>query len=74
MLDKLSALYKTEMKIKQRNDDGIYVLDQNSCPAILLECGYINNQKDLDFFTDKNNQEKIARNILMVLKDNVATK
>ena len=73
ILDKLSALYKTEMKIKQRSADGIYVLDQNSCPAVLLECGYIDNQKDLDFLTDKNNQEKIARTVLTALRDNAAT-
>jgi hypothetical protein len=42
----------------------VYVLDKNGFPAVLLEFGYINNKQDLDFITDKSNEEKLARAIL----------
>jgi N-acetylmuramoyl-L-alanine amidase len=64
ILNNLSPVYKTSLELKQRKEAGVYVLDHNSYPAILLECGYINNLEDLAFITDKGNQEKIARNIL----------
>ena len=40
------------------------VLDHNSCPAVLLECGFITNPSDLAFISNSANQEKIARKIL----------
>lgn len=64
MLNQLSSVYKTHQELRYRSQNGIWVLDQTDCPAVLLECGFINNEKDLAFITDKANQEKIARNIL----------
>ncbi len=45
-------------------DNGIQVIDHNSVPAILIECGFLDNQADMKFMTDEKNQEKIARDIL----------
>ena len=64
ILQNLSPLYKTRTEARIRHSTGIYVLDQNNYPAVIVECGFINNEKDLAFITDKNNQEKIARSIL----------
>ncbi len=64
LLQKLSSLYKTDPIIKQRNGEGIYVLDKAPCPAVLIECGYLTNPTDLAFISDRDNQEKIARKIL----------
>jgi N-acetylmuramoyl-L-alanine amidase len=61
--------------IKQRNQ-GIWVIDAAPCPAVLLECGFISNAKDLAFLTNEENQEKIAVAILKgIVKyaDNLAT-
>ena len=33
-------------------------------PAVLLECGFLDNPDDRAFITDSRNQEKIARDIL----------
>jgi N-acetylmuramoyl-L-alanine amidase len=63
----LAPVYKTSLELKQRKEAGIYVLDHNSYPAVLLECGYINNLEDLAFITNKASQEKIARSILEAL-------
>lgn len=64
ILNQLSSVYKTQQELKYRSQSGIWVLDQADCPAVLLECGFINNEKDIAFITDKANQEKIARSIL----------
>src|SRR5690606_2648074 len=43
---------------------GIWVLDKNNCPSILIECGYLTNPGDFSFITQKENQQKIAKSIL----------
>ncbi|MFL5742137.1 MAG: N-acetylmuramoyl-L-alanine amidase, partial [Flavisolibacter sp.] len=43
---------------------GIWVLDQNVCPSVLLECGFITNEKDRNFISSDKNQEALARKIL----------
>jgi hypothetical protein len=64
ILQNLAGVYATKQELKYRSQAGIWVLDQNTCPSILLECGFINNAEDLAFITSKDNQEKIARKIL----------
>ncbi len=63
IVGELKDIYATEENLEQK-DKNVIVLDKNNMPSILVECGYINNKKDLTFITDKKNQEKIARNIL----------
>lgn len=67
ILQELSTIYKTANELKMRKYTGIHVLDKNTCPAVILQCGYITNPEDLAFITDKSNQEKIARRILAAL-------
>lgn len=64
VLQSLAPLYKTRENAAIRTGQGIYVLDRNSSPSILLQCGFINNPADLAFISQKANQEKIARRIL----------
>ena len=59
----LKNVYTTDDQLKTR-EKGVLVLDKNTVPAIMIECGYINNKTDLAFISDPANQEKIARNIL----------
>lgn len=58
--------YLIDSILKQRNEKGIWVLDAPDLPypSLLIQCGYINNKKDLAFITNEANQEKIAQNIL----------
>ncbi len=67
LLQELAPVYKTNQELKYRSQNGIWVLDQNKCPAVLLECGYINNAEDIAFITKKSNQEKIAKSILLTI-------
>ncbi len=63
LLTSLKNTYATNETIQQR-EVGVQVLDHNSCPAVLLECGFITNPSDLAFISNSANQEKIARKIL----------
>lgn len=62
----IAQTYTIAPDIKQRQKQGIWVLDAPDItyPAVLLQCGYINNTKDLTFISSTSNQEKIAKDIL----------
>jgi N-acetylmuramoyl-L-alanine amidase len=59
----LKNIYEVS-SIKQRNEKGIWILDAGPCPAVLIECGYITNEKDVAFISSAENQERVARSIL----------
>ena len=59
----VSNIY-TVNAIKQRKENGIWMLDAVPCPAVLIECGYLTNEKDVAFISKIENQEKIAKSIL----------
>jgi N-acetylmuramoyl-L-alanine amidase len=63
LVQELNTVYKTDPVLKQRSQN-IWVLEQTSCPALLIECGFITNEKDLAFFTNSSNQEAVAKKIL----------
>ena len=48
----------------KQSEAGVLVLDKATVPAIIVECGFIDNKTDLDFITNEKNQEEIARDIL----------
>ena len=58
--------YTIEPELKQTPGDGnhILILKKATVPAVLIECGYIDNTSDLKYLLDEKNQEKIARDIL----------
>ena len=55
--------YSIAPELKQR-EVGVLVLDKATVPAVLIECGFLDNKTDLDFITNDKNQEEIARDIL----------
>ncbi|HLO81853.1 MAG TPA: N-acetylmuramoyl-L-alanine amidase [Chitinophagaceae bacterium] len=69
LLNNLSTIYNVDKSIKQRENSGIWVLDKNVCPAVILECGYLSNTDDRNYISSKANQEKIARQILKSIED-----
>jgi N-acetylmuramoyl-L-alanine amidase len=66
MTEVIKSDYKIESQLKQSKDDGgnILVLKKATVPAILIECGYMDNPEDQKYLQDEKNQEKIARDIL----------
>lgn len=59
----LNTLYPTHPTLLKRNV-GIWVLDRNICPSVLVECGFLTNEKDRAFITNGKNQEQVAEKIL----------
>jgi len=63
LINELKKSYQTEDKVGVR-DKGVWVLDHNICPAVLVQCGFLSNSGDLAFITNSADQDKIANNIL----------
>ncbi len=68
LINSLNQVYTTAPDIKQRKE-GIYVLDWNPAPAVIVECGYINNPADLAFISKTENQQLIAKSILSAIRE-----
>jgi N-acetylmuramoyl-L-alanine amidase len=62
--------YSIESELKQSTGDGgnILILKNATVPAVLIECGYMDNPNDQKYLQDEKNQEKIARDILEGIK------
>jgi N-acetylmuramoyl-L-alanine amidase len=63
LIDAVKTNYDADENLRRRTEH-IYVLREAAMPAVLLECGSIDNPRDLAFIRDSRNQEKIARDIL----------
>lgn len=55
---------KTELKIHSVNKGPFFILRKSDAPAMLIELGYLTNEKDKVYLENKENQIKIAQNIL----------
>jgi N-acetylmuramoyl-L-alanine amidase len=45
-------------------DKGVWILNANQCPAVLIEAGFLTTQKDLEYLSKTKTQKIIAQNIL----------
>ena len=63
MIDALKPSYTTDDNLREPKQ-GVWVLRHTTVPAVLIECGSIDNERDRAFISDADNQEKIARDIL----------
>lgn len=66
LLGYLAQNYTVDNSAKQR-DQSVWVLENSNCPSALLECGYISNEKDFAYIKNTDNQEKIAKSILLTI-------
>ncbi len=69
----LASVYDTYPSLLKRQA-GIFVLDQNVCPSLIVECGYLNNDKDRTFIAQEKNQELIAQKILDAIQQYASAK
>jgi N-acetylmuramoyl-L-alanine amidase len=53
---------------------GIWVLQANECPSVLIEAGYISNSKDAAYLRTDAGKEAIARNVLRAIGNYTAQK
>jgi N-acetylmuramoyl-L-alanine amidase len=54
--------------VKQRNNEGIWILQATAMPSILVETGFISNRKDEDYLNNAKGQEAIAQHIYKAVK------
>ncbi len=47
---------------------GAWILKANTCPAVLIEAGFINNEKDLAYLQTNTAKETIAKNVLTAIE------
>ena len=59
---------RVEPNINQRREMGIYVLDNNPKPAVLLEVGFISNSTDVAVLSSKDGINKLAECLLKGLQ------
>ena len=52
--EELNSVYPTNPYLLKRNV-GVWVLDQNVCPSVLVECGFLTDEKDKAFITKEAN-------------------
>lgn len=67
LIDAVKQNYSTYKDLQQPLQR-VYVLRHIAMPAVLVECGYIDNPDDLNFMSDGKNQGKIARDILQGIR------
>ena len=65
--EELSSVYRTNPELIKRKT-GIWVLDRNICPSVLIECGYLTNEKDRLFITNELNQKLVAEKIISAIE------
>jgi len=64
LLQQLGSIYTAAPDIRKRSSKGIWILEKNPRPAVLLECGNLSIPADREFITDEKNQENVAKMIL----------
>jgi N-acetylmuramoyl-L-alanine amidase len=64
IVQSIGKIYPINPALLQRKSKNIWVLERNSCPALLIECGFMTNEKDLAYIRNSSNQEAIAQKIL----------
>ncbi|MFZ1530092.1 MAG: N-acetylmuramoyl-L-alanine amidase [Ferruginibacter sp.] len=57
----------------QKRSQGIWLLQASKCPAVIIETGFMNNDKDLRYIKSSEGQQKIAKNILDAIAGYAAT-
>ncbi len=61
--DELESIFKASGQLMERTA-GVYILNFSPCPAVLVECGFLTNEKDRKIMINEKQQENIALRIL----------
>ncbi|MEO8583026.1 MAG: M56/M15 family metallopeptidase [Flavitalea sp.] len=65
----ISRFQKSGIALSLDEVSSVYVLKENQLPAVLLECGDINNANHVNRITNKSSLESMSRNILSGIAD-----
>jgi N-acetylmuramoyl-L-alanine amidase len=65
MLQSFTSNYKLPVPSStMQRSVGIWIINGSNCPSILVEAGFINNEKDLAYLKSNEGQTQFAKNIL----------
>ncbi len=64
-----TATGRVSRGVKQRNDEGIWVLQATGMPSILIEIGFISNKDEEAYMNSEEGQKQIVDNIVTALKE-----
>ena len=56
-----------------QREKSVYVLQENNFPSVLIEAGYLTNDKDAAYLLSEKGQEAFAKNVLDAIKNYVTT-
>lgn len=59
---------RNSLGVKQRDNKGIWVLQQTAMPAILIETGFITNKEEETYLNSETGQEQMATAIVSAIK------
>jgi N-acetylmuramoyl-L-alanine amidase len=54
--------------VKQRNDEGIWVLQATGMPSVLIEIGFISNKEEEEYINSEKGQDEIVEDVLNAFK------
>lgn len=54
--------------VKQRNDEGIWVLQATAMPSVLIEIGFISNKEEEEYINSDKGQSEIVEDVLNAFK------
>ena len=66
-MQELLRKYPPNNKRVEKEDHSILILKSSNIPGVLVETGYLSNQKEAALLSDKNYQENMAKQIAKAL-------
>ena len=69
MQDVLNQTINVRAKTCRSMGDGVYLLEHAQCPAILVECGFLSNEDELQQLKEESYQTKLAVILLSAAMD-----
>ncbi|HIE46053.1 MAG TPA: LysM peptidoglycan-binding domain-containing protein, partial [Flavobacteriaceae bacterium] len=60
----MAKLTKTDLKCEHLSLSNLKILTKVNCPSVLIDAGYISNDKDLNYINSKKGQTEIAQSIV----------
>ena len=60
--------------VKQRNDNGIWVLHATGMPSVLVETGFISDKEEEKYLDSDEGQDDIVKNLIDALANYIAAK
>ncbi len=72
--ERMVAVLDKENRRKEKANDGYYLLKNTNCPSVIVECGFLSNEKECRLLETEYYQEKVAWAIYMGIMQYLNTK